>query len=246
MKLLMFTDKMDYLKILKVFLDEMEIAVDIQMVSACALTNAVLKGDHDLILLDDRYVHHLNDDLMTILKDSKADILVFLEHKADIKRYLSLNLLGYFVTPIQWQKVVARLKTLIHREKFLETMEGASEGKYIVRDHNAVYFVPFSEILFFEKYEKKVKIHTRAHIYDVKDSLKSILAIMPKDFIRVHSSYVVNFSNANEIIENHRNYTITFKDYGNPAPMSRKKANELLEDGENRYRLSFIKHIRKD
>jgi two-component system LytT family response regulator len=246
MKVLVFSKKSDYAKVLKVLLDELSVNVEIEEVTACRLANLALSRQHDLILLDDRLSGDLTPLLMESLARSQVDVIVFLKQKHNISKYVSLNLLGYYVSPIKWDQVMDNLRILVRRNQLLEHYSQKKGGKYMVKEHNSVYFLPFEDILFFEKDDKLVKIHTRDQSYHVHESLKHICSTLPSGFLRVHSSYIVNFNNVDRIIESQRTYSIEFHDYDQIAHMSRKKAKDILSDGYQKYRLSHIIHKGKE
>ncbi|MBN2793989.1 MAG: LytTR family transcriptional regulator DNA-binding domain-containing protein [Clostridia bacterium] len=246
MKVLVFSERSDYSKVLKVLMDELNVDVEIQEVTACRLANLALSRQHDLILLDDRLSEEITPLLLEAMARSQVDVMVCLKNKDHVKKYMSLNLLGYYVSPIDWKKVLEALKILVRRNTLLEHYSQKKGGRYMVKEHNSIYFLPYEDILFFEKVDKLVKIHTRVQSYEIHDSLKNIVSDLPSSFLRVHSSYIVNFNNVDRIIENQRTYNIEFESYDRVAHMSRKKADDILSDGYQKYRLSHIVHHGKD
>ena len=71
--------------------------MDVEVVSECQLANSAVSHPHDLIILDDRLFECLKGQIIEVLSEYQMDVIVFLEKKDNINRYLSLNLLDYFV-----------------------------------------------------------------------------------------------------------------------------------------------------
>jgi DNA-binding LytR/AlgR family response regulator len=84
-------------------------------------------------------------------------------------------------------------------------------------------------------------------IYETHDSLKHMIESLPNSFLRVHSSYIVNFDHAYKVVETkNKSYFISFKNYDEVAHMSRQKASDILSDPKTHSRLYFIDQKRKE
>lgn len=60
------------------------------------------------------------------------------------------------------------------------------------------------DILFIERNKSKAKVYTPNSVYETNYSLNTILDVLPKDFIRVHRSYIVNQNNIRSIDKNEK------------------------------------------
>lgn len=249
MKILLFTDKTDYAKVIGLLADEIHKDIDVEVISDCQLVNVALSHPHDLIIIDDKVYDQLNVECFEILSKSQMDTIVFLQKKGNIKSYLALNVVDYFVSPLEWERIDLRLKKQFKRMMMLRNLEheGEVSFKFVLKNKSEIQLIKYADILCFHKTHKLVKIYTTHGEYVTHDSLKHILTRLPKSFIRVHSSYIVNFSNATSIVDaGNRSFSIEFGDHDLVAMMSRKHAEELMHDTLNHYRLSFIKAPRKD
>lgn len=243
MKILIFTDKEDYVRVIGLLSSDIHKSIDVEVISECRLANIALTHPHDIIIIDDRIFDKINAECLEILERAQMSLMVFLQYKKNIKRYLHLNVLDYFVSPLRWHAIEERIRLQYKRMTALEHLEHVGEipHKYVVKDKDSVHFLNYSDILFFEMNDKQLHIHTKDGLFKSHESLKKALVRLPEHFIRVHSSYIVNFNNVLNILNTgNRNYRINFNDYSKYAMMSRKKAEELMKDQYNHYRLSYI------
>jgi two-component system LytT family response regulator len=249
MKILVFTEKQDYYKVIRLLADDLSRTVDVELVTECELVNLALSNPHDLIVIDDREYHRLNDGFLEELKINHNEVMVFLQDKSALNKYLQYNVVDYFISPVNWDHVNDRLRECVKKmTRYYRFFKSPKEPqKFLLKRKTDVILLEYDRILFFEKKDKRVLIHTYDQVYESHDSLKSIMAYLPDTFLRVHSSYVVNFNHVHEIIElRNRSYAITFKAYDQIAHMSRHRAAEIMDDAIAHFRLSYIGHRRKD
>ncbi len=106
----------------------------------------------------------------------------------------------------------------------------------MIKAKNEVNLVDYNNILFFEKDGKKLYVHLENETLVVQESIKLLMTRVPKKFIRVHNSYVVNTDHISKIKEvGNRSYEIRFNTIDKVALMSRYRSDALLKDF---YRLS--------
>lgn len=249
MKILVFTDKNDYFNVIKQLVIDINKNVTLERVTECELANMTLSNPDYMVIIDDRKYNDLNKDFFEVLKKNQNELVVLLKDKAHIERYLNFNVLDYFVSPMDWIRVNISLKVSIkHMVRLNHLSNRPSElKKFVLRRKTDVIFLDFDDILFFEKKDRAVIIHTVDDVYETHDSLKNVMVNLPPAFVRVHSSYVVNFNHAHSIVETkNRSYAIAFKAYDEVAHMSRQRATEMMQDKHGHYRLSFIGHKRKE
>ncbi len=94
-------------------------------------------------------------------------------------------------------EVVIKCKELndevIALQKAFGKTEGVSQQLALYKD-DTEYFMPVSEIIFFETEEKNVKVHTVDNVYDSKLKLYEVEEMYPQRFMRVSKSSIVNVS----------------------------------------------------
>lgn len=243
MKVLLFTEKKDYIKVISLLCDEIHKGITVEAINEFQLANAATSHSRAVLMIDDRLYEKINKDCFEVLEKSKIEVVVLLPNFHNIERYLHLNVLDYFTTPMNWRALDLCIRKLVKKYLTIDLISPKNnKRKFVVKDKSDVYMIPEEDILFFEKDQKTVHIHTRKEMFVCHDSLKAISKHLSESFIRVHTSYIVNFNNASSIVmSGPRKYQIAFEDYDLRANMSRNKAEEILKDTVNHYRLSYIR-----
>lgn len=75
-------------------------------------------------------------------------------------------------------------------------------AKIIFYKNNIEYFISLSEILFFETEDTSVNAHTIDNIYQVKYKLYELEEVLPKNFMRVSKSTILNIDYIYSITKN--------------------------------------------
>lgn len=247
MQILLLTDKRNYVQVVQNIVDELEYEIQVRHVVEQQLLNCLISEHLNLLILDDNLNKPFSKQIMDLLIEKQVGLLVILSKKENIKHYLRLNVLDYFIQPIKWDEVEISLRNACSRMyALMSKREQQNSERLIVKYATEVFAIPYQDILFMEKKDKLVLIHTRNRLFECHDSLKNLLVRLPKEFIRVHSSYIVNFDAAISI-ENvgNRTYHISFNEYDDFAVMSRKRSEELMDDTINQYRLGIVSSDRK-
>lgn len=102
---------------------------------------------------------------------------------------------GYILKPITIQstaQIMLRLKSEFSQESNSFIHLNKSET------------VRAKDILFIERNKSKTKVYTTCDTFETNYSLNNMQEILPKDFIRVHRSYIVNQNNIQSINKNER------------------------------------------
>lgn len=102
---------------------------------------------------------------------------------------------GYILKPITIQstaQIMLRLKSEFSQETNSFIHLNKSET------------VRAKDILFIERNKSKTKVYTTCDTFETNYSLNNMQEILPKDFIRVHRSYIVNQNNIQSINKNDR------------------------------------------
>ena len=71
---------------------------------------------------------------------------------------------------------------------------------FMFKYENEMHIIPYRDILFFEKRISKIKLYTREGEYLIKESRRSLISNLDsKNFVRCHSSYIINLKNIDSI-----------------------------------------------
>ncbi|WP_427338063.1 LytR/AlgR family response regulator transcription factor [Caloranaerobacter sp. DY30410] len=122
-------------------------------------------------------------------------------------------------------KFVRAINSLVNR-----MVKNNKSNKIVVRNKKEIFFISLDDVLFIEKLDKDTIIHTRDEEYLSKQKLNELENKLPKNFLRVHKSYIVNVDKITRITNlGNRSFEIKFSNTNKIAFMSRYKFEELKE-----------------
>lgn len=78
----------------------------------------------------------------------------------------------------------------------------SKKAQIIFYKNNSEYYIPLSEILFFETEESSISAHTIDNIYQAKYKLYELEDILPNNFMRVSKSTILNIDYIYSITKN--------------------------------------------
>ena len=112
------------------------------------------------------------------------------------------------------------------------TAPAACGSRIVVKDKGNIRIIPLAQVQYLEAADDYVKIHTEEKIFLKKKTMQFFEDSMPpKEFIRIHRSYIVNAAFINRIDLHEKDaYSITLKTGGH-LPVSKagyKKLKEVL------------------
>jgi len=100
---------------------------------------------------------------------------------------------GYTQIPIKRSKVAVTISSLMKQMKS-RRVEQQSDKILILRVNNQICYIKTEDIVFLEKQGKSVIIHLINEDYYVPETLSSFLERLGENFIRVHKSFIINYS----------------------------------------------------
>lgn len=241
MRIHIYTEKDDYIKVIGLLCDGIHHDIEVCEITECQLANMSLSRHIDLLIFDDRLYSETSKEALKILADQGVRTIVFLMEKKHIDRYMALDLIDYFASPLNWENINSRLRESHHQQMILRNVGDIHQNKLVIKTANEIYILKHTDIFYIERNQKLTKIHTQRQVYECQESLKKLISRLPESFIRTHSSYIVNFDNAKQVVNvGNKTYHVTFEEVGEFAVLSRKRSEELLDHAINHFRLSFI------
>ena len=153
----------------------------------------------DLVLIDINLGKQKNGlDLAKILKEKHQTPFVFITSYADqthINAAKELAPLSYIAKPFNEKNVALAIDIGMsnYQEQQLSLYDKViQQDFFFIKDKRMMKKVKFEEIQCLQADDNYTFIHTLDNRYIVYISLKEILKKLPKNFIRVHRSYIVN------------------------------------------------------
>lgn len=85
--------------------------------------------------------------------------------------------------------------------------------KLAFKKKNGMNFIDYNDIIFIEKFDRKIVIHTKDNSFKTSGTLTSIFEKLDKEiFFRSHRSYIINLNYISKIIPwGEKSYRIMFK-----------------------------------
>lgn len=126
---------------------------------------------------------------------SKPQVIFTTAHRDYAPDCFDLEAVDYLLKPITFERFFRAV------ERFLNQQPGNARAPGIVEPARDFLFVradrkevkiTFADLLYVKGLKDYVEIHTRPKTWLVKMALSSLLRALPRDFIQVHRSYIIN------------------------------------------------------
>lgn len=232
-KVLIAEDHNDAREILKEFVNlhsEYEVIDEID--NGKELLDAINQSKPDLVLVD------INMPYMNGMDAIKDSVNVYPNlHYIFVTAYddyaaeaFNINAIDYVVKPIQKKRVFAALeKALSYLKKDAGKILKQADGKLEVKFGRELYFISLKDILYVEKIERKLYIHTPYKVYETIDTLERFQEQLDERFIFSHRSYIINVKRLSHITVSGKTYLAYFSNYESPASISKQKIDEVKD-----------------
>ncbi|MBV7269725.1 LytR/AlgR family response regulator transcription factor [Winogradskyella luteola] len=168
------------------------------------LVDIMLKGDVDGVQI----VKHLKQKI-----DIPFIYLTSLSDEKTLERVKATNPSGFIVKPFNEHTLTANIELAYHKHQTLKfdiSVNTQSED-FFIKNKGELVKVAQSDILFFEAYDNYCNLYTSEKKHLISHTLKRIEEKIPSDiFLKVHRSYIINFSKIDSIndgyifIEHHK------------------------------------------
>ena len=151
-------------------------------------------NDVDLVFLDIQMPLITGIDFMKSTKLNSKVIFTKAHRNFAIESY-ELDIVDYLLKPISFPRFLKSVNK--YRESFASKVNtsnlSADDDNFIYVNSNKKYLkVDFDSILYIDSIKDYIKIHTSKETIVTKEKISSFLEKLPKNFIRIHRSYIVN------------------------------------------------------
>lgn len=163
------------------------------------------KNEVDLIFLDIQLPGMTGLNFLRTLPNPPLVVITTAYSEYAIESY-EFNIIDYLLKPISFERFLKTVDKIVQGRLFTPPVkeEHAPRGDHIFVKSNSKFFkVNFSEIVFIESMKDYLKIHTGEYklvTHQTMNDMEKILS--PKQFIRVHKSYIVAVSHIKAIYGN--------------------------------------------
>jgi len=168
------------------------------------LVDIMIKGDIDGVEI----VTHLKKKL-----DIPFIYLTSLSDEKTLQRVKATNPSGFIVKPFNENTLTTNIELAYHKHEITKSdIEiNTQSDAFFIKNKGELIKVSQSEILFFEAYDNYCNLYTAKKKHLLSQTLKRVEEKIPSSqFLKVHRSYIINFSKINSIhegyifIDNHK------------------------------------------
>ncbi|WP_121616713.1 LytR/AlgR family response regulator transcription factor [Virgibacillus halodenitrificans] len=208
------------------------------------LINAVLKTEPNLAIVDISMPKLTGFEAIQKCIESQPDLKVIFvtgitDRAADA---FLIDAVDYVVKPMEprrLQESLAKAKNQItaserlkDQEKEIQFQQYADQlpKKLMIQSQYSITLVPLKDIIFVQKEKngKKSFIYTKEKVYEINDTVSSLLNKMDFQFIKTHRSYIVNVNFIKEIVPRGAIYNIRFNKTDKEAIISKKYVQRVI------------------
>ncbi|HLR70837.1 MAG TPA: LytTR family DNA-binding domain-containing protein [Pseudogracilibacillus sp.] len=166
------------------------------------LIEKLKENKYDMFILDMEFPNLSGLEIAEDIRRNNytSPIIFVTSFKEYMEKAFKVNTFDYILKPITKSKLHSALNRAI---KYLDL----NESNFTFTFNKVFYSLPFSNIIYFEKYKRKVFIHTPSDTYETILHTKALLSKVNDNYLQVHTSFVINVRYIKEI----RNNTVTMK-----------------------------------
>ena len=180
----------------------------------------------DLIFLDIQMPQLLGTDFLRTLKNPPKIIFTTAFRKYAIEGF-DLDAVDYLLKPISFERFLKAINKLMNTNLYAHHVslhiekENVHQSFIHFRADRKTLKIPLDDILFIESLKNYIKVVTKTRPVITKQPIYSMEENLPKDFIRIHRSYIVAINK----IESYTNDLIQIGKY--EIPISRSYRHEV-------------------
>jgi DNA-binding LytR/AlgR family response regulator len=141
----------------------------------------------------------------------------------------------YLLKPIdisKFKEVLNELLLIVPR--YIKSKDN-EVNKLTIKEGNQIYIISFDDIIYLEKNNREVLVHTTKEIFTLNKTLTDLESnFLNKNFIRTHQSFIVNKTKIKRIrLIGNKSYEIEFTATKNKASLSRHRYDALMKSLSN-------------
>ncbi|GAB7386696.1 LytTR family DNA-binding domain-containing protein [Bacillaceae bacterium] len=142
-----------------------------------------------------------------------------------------ISAVDYIVKPIERNRLYQALE---RARKAIKANERSAEAEkphkvLTIRFNRSIYYIPFKEILFIEKVDRRSVIHTLGKKYETYETLETLNERLDNIFYQTHRSFIVNLEHISCITASGKSYLAFFRGYQEYAQISKQKIGKVQE-----------------
>lgn len=213
---------------------------DLEIVSECGDgfegVKMITQHQPDLIFLDIQ-MPKINGFEMLELIQEKPDVIFTTAFDEYALKAFETNALDYLLKPFSKERFAGAIDKWRKTEKKPEKIDTINETankqpderfRIVVKDGTEIRIIPTAEIHYLEAYDDYVKIFMKNGYHLKKKTMNYFEQVLdPKQFIRIHRSYIININELTKIESFEKNSYVAILRSEKRVPISRTSYSEL-------------------
>lgn len=184
----------------------------------------------DLVFLDIQMPQLSGLDLLRSLH-RKPGVIIVSAHRDYALEGFELDVVDYLLKPVSFERFLKALDKFRQRQDKAHSpvlpVAEPDQHLYIRADRKTVK-LELATILYIESMSDYLKIHTPGHTYLTKEKISVIEQKLPRQFIRIHRSFIINYHHL-------KAFTPELAEVGGQQlPISRSMRQQVLETLEGK------------
>lgn len=239
-KILIIDDEPLARSIVKEYLEDYS---DLEIVGECGDGFEAVKSistlKPDLIFLDIQMPKINGFEVLEIINEKPAIIFTSAFDEFALKAF-ETNSLDYLLKPFSKERFDSAINkwrnTLNVQNDKLDKLNESTfkqpdeQLRVVIKDNQEIIIIPTSEIEYFEAYDDYIKIHHKGKVHLKKKTMNYFeQTLNPKQFIRIHRSFLLNINELTRIETFEKNSYIAILKSGKRIPISRSAYAPLKE-----------------
>jgi len=214
---------------------------EIEVVAECSdgfeRAKAISQHHPDLIFLDVQMPKINGFELLEIIAEQPAVIFTTAFDEYALKAF-ETNALDYLLKPIskeRFQQAIQKFLSQNEQSKPVAISEipnkqPEEQHRIVIKDGTEISIIPNSEVECIEAYDDYVKIHHNGKTHLKKKTMAYFeQTLNPKQFVRIHRSFILNVSELTKIESYEKNSYLAILRSGKRLPISRTAYTPLKE-----------------
>lgn len=200
---------------------------------------AIAQHQPDLLFLDIQMPRINGFELLEIIQEQPAVIFTTAYDEYALKAF-ETNALDYLLKPFsrqrfdqavqKWMNQPSGRNELISSIRETPLKQPDEQLRIVIKDGPEIKIIPTAEVEYLEAYDDYVKIHHKGKVHLKKKTMNYFEKTLdPKQFIRIHRSYIMNLNELTKIESFEKNSYIAIVRSGARIPISRTAYAPLKE-----------------
>ncbi len=192
---------------------------------------AIMQYQPDLIFLDIQMPKITGFEMLELIENKPKVIFTTAFDEYALKAF-DQNAIDYLLKPFSQERFdKAMQKCLANNDKtlsvnnsepLLNTSNNELETRVVVKHQGNIKIIQTVDILYLEAYDDYVKIHTAENVFVKKKTMSYFeQAFNPKQFVRVHRSFIIQVNQINKMEANDKETMVAILKNGTKIPLSK-------------------------